>query len=135
MPSEVRARNIKKGQVMLGGAMAMIDRVPAGMRVYDLAVYVCTKSGAVVSQLKPVITVQPAGQKARPLAVAMMAAVGKGLGDYHYGNDVALKPGSDVTVTVTVKGKRGVLRATVPRTGSSSGTGTDMSDMGGMDTH
>ena len=33
MPSEVQARKLKQGQVMLGGAMAMIDNVPAGMRI------------------------------------------------------------------------------------------------------
>ena len=37
MPSEVQARKLKTGQVMLGGAMAMIDKVPAGMKVFDLA--------------------------------------------------------------------------------------------------
>ena len=65
--------------------------------------------------------------KARPVAVAMMAAVGKGLSDYHYGNDVTLKPGSKVTVTVTVKGQRAVFQATVPKQGSSSDDGMGMS--------
>jgi hypothetical protein len=125
LPDEVRERNIKKGQVMLGGAMAMIDRVPPGTRIYDLQVRVCTSSGAVVTQLKPKIVLQPAGEKARNVAVAMMAEVGKGLSDYHYGNDVTLKPGSRVTVTVTFKGNRAVLRATVPKPGS-SGSGMDM---------
>ena len=102
---------------MLGGAMAMIDNVPGGMRIYDLAVHVCTKSGAVVTQLKPTIAVQAAGGKAANVPVAMMAAIGKGLGDYHYGNDVVLKPGGKVTVTVTVKGQRAVFHATVPMSG------------------
>ena len=66
--------------------------------------HVCTKSGAVVTQLKPTIAVQAAGREGRELPVAMMAAVGKGLGDYHYGNDVVLKPGGKVTVTVTSRG-------------------------------
>jgi hypothetical protein len=122
-PSEVRARKIKTGQVMLGGAMTMVDAVPAGMKIYDLEVHVCTKSGATVTQLKPAIVVQPAGEKARNLAVAMMAAVGKGLADYHYGNDVTLKPGSKLTVTVTFKGARAVFHTTVPKQGS----GMDMS--------
>ena len=124
VPSEVQARKLKKGQVMLGGAMAMIDNVPAGMRIYDLAVHVCTKSGAVVTQLKPTIAVQAAGGKAANLPVAMMAAIGKGLGDYHYGNDVVLEPGGKVTVIVNVKGQRALFHATVPM--SSSGTGTSM---------
>jgi hypothetical protein len=125
LPDEVRERKIKKGQVMLGGAMAMIDHVPPGTRIYDLQVRVCTSSGAVVTQLEPRIVLRPAREKARNVPVAMMAEVGKGLGDYHYGNDVALKPGGKVTVTVTFKGNRAVLRATVPKSGS-SGSGMDM---------
>jgi hypothetical protein len=124
LPSEVRERKLKTGQVMLGGEMAMIDPVPAGMRIYDLQVHVCTKSGAVVTQLKPKIVVKQAGVKtAANLPVAIMAAVAKGLKDYHYGNDVALKPGGKVTVTVTVKGQKAVLRATVPGKGAGSGSG------------
>ena len=119
MPSEVQQRKLKKGQVMLGGAMAMIDKIPAGMKVYDLQVHVCTKSGAVVTQLKPTILVRPSGGKASSVPVAMMAAIGKGLGDYHYGNDVLLKPGGLVTVTVTVKGERAVFHAKAPMSGGS----------------
>lgn len=119
MPSEVQKRKLKTGQVMLGGAMAMIDKIPAGMKVYDLQVHVCTKSGAVVTQLEPTILVQPAGGKAASVPVAMMAAIGKGLSDYHYGNDVLLKPGGRVTVTVTVKGERAVFHAKAPLSGGS----------------
>ena len=114
MPSEVQARKLKHGQVMLGGAMAMIDKVPAGMKVLDLQVHVCTKTGAVITAVKPVIVVQQPGGKATNVPVAMMAAVGKGLGDYHYGNDVLLKPGAAVTVTVTLKGQRAVFHTRAP---------------------
>ena len=123
MPSEVQARKIKSGQVMLGGAMAMIDNVPKGMKVVDLQLRVCTKSGAVVTQLAPTITVQQPGGKATKVPVAKMAAIGKGLGDYHYGNDVVLKPGAMTTVTVTIKGERAVLHAKTPAAGGSSSMG------------
>jgi hypothetical protein len=49
--------------------------------------------------------------------VAIMAGVAEGIRDYHYGNDVVLTPGARVAVTVTVKGERAVLRATVPKRG------------------
>src|SRR5678809_293370 len=62
MPSEVQARKIKSGQVMLGGSMSMVDAKP-GDKVFDLAVYVCTKSGAIVTQLKPTIEVRATGAK------------------------------------------------------------------------
>jgi hypothetical protein len=126
MPSEV-TKKTRSGQVMLGGSMAMVDDAPAGMKIYDLAVYVCTKGGALVTQLSPAIVVAGAGAGAKPthVAVAKMAAVGKGLSDYHYGNDVILKPGAKVTVTVSFEGERAVFHATVPKSGSGS-------DMGGM---
>jgi hypothetical protein len=117
LPSEVSARHIKSGQVMLGGEMTMMEQAPAGTRLYNLEVHVCTKTGAVVTKLKPMIVVND--PKAKPamthVPVAIMASVAKGISDYHYGNDVALTPGSRITVTVTVKGQRAVLRATVPR--------------------
>jgi hypothetical protein len=112
----VRARNIKKGQVMLGGEMSMIGPVPAGKRTYNLEVHVCTKSGVVVTKLKPAILVREAtAGRATPVPAAIMAGVAEGIRDYHYGNDVVLTPGARVTVTVTVKGERAVLRATVPK--------------------
>ena len=123
---EVRTRKLKTGQVMLGGAMAMIENVPAGMRIYDLQVYVCTKGGAVVTQLKPTITIAAPGRRLTKVPVAIMAAVGKGFSDYHYGNDVLLKPGAKVTVTVALKGSRAVFHAVVPRSGSSAHAGMDM---------
>jgi len=117
MPSEVRDRKLKTGQVMLGGEMAMIESAPVGTRIYDLQLHVCTSGGAVVTQLAPTIAIQRTGAKPPThVPVAIMAGIGKGLGDYHYGNDVALTPGSKVTVTVTIKGKRAVFRAVVPKT-------------------
>ena len=116
LPSEVRARKIKTGQVMLGGEMMMMEQAPAGTRIYNLEVHICTKSGAVVTSLKPTIVVtDPKAKAPTRLPVSMMAAVAEGLRDYHYGNDIALTPGTRVTVTVTVKGQRAVFHATVPK--------------------
>jgi hypothetical protein len=119
LPSEVKARHIKTGEIMLGGEMVMIDHPPAGTKIYHLEVHICTKSGAVVTKLKPDIAVVDPRLRAvnTHLPVAIMVGVGAGLSDYHYGNDVALRPGSRITVTVTVKGQRAVFHATVPRLG------------------
>jgi hypothetical protein len=118
MPSDVQERNLKSGQVMLGGEMSMNHDAAAGTRIYDLAVHICTKTGAVATKLKPTIRVvdpkQMGGAMAMGVPVAIMASIAKGIRDYHYGNDVALTPGARVTVTVTVKGQRAVLHATVP---------------------
>ena len=125
-PAQVQSKKLKTGKVMLGGSMVMVD-VAKGYEVFDLAVYVCTKSGALVTQLKPTIVVRSTGRKPYNLPVAMMAAVGKGLSDYHYGNDVGLKPGAKVTVAVTVKGQQAVLHATAPMSGGSGDSDMGMS--------
>ena len=115
MASEVQSRHLKTGQVMLGGEMAMTDKPPAGTKIYDLQVHVCTKSGAVVTALKPTIVVRDPKSKTTNVPVAMMAGVAEGLRDYHYGNDVALTPGAPITVTVTIEGRHTVFRTTVPK--------------------
>ena len=112
--SEVKARHIKKGEIMLGGDMTMVDRTP-GTKVFHLEIHICTPSGAVVTGLKPVITVQPAGAKASALPSAIMVGIGEPISDYHYGNDLALKPGAAVSVKVAVKGQTAVLHVTAPK--------------------
>jgi hypothetical protein len=49
--------------------------------------------------------------RARGSAIAVI----RPMTDYHYGNDVALKPGARVTAKVTVKGQTAVLHLTAPR--------------------
>jgi hypothetical protein len=114
LPSEVKARHIKTGEVMLGGDMTMVDKTP-GTKVFHLEVHICTPSGAVVTGLKPVITVQSAGAKTINLPAAIMVGIGAPISDYHYGNDIALKPGAAVTVKVAVKGQTAVLHGTAPK--------------------
>jgi hypothetical protein len=110
LPSEVKARHIKDGEIMLGGEMSMVRTPPAGSRVYHLEVHICDKSGAVVKRLNPTIV---AGTKNLPAAI--MVGIGAPSSDYHYGNDIVLKPGTRLTVTVTVKGEQAVFHATVPK--------------------
>jgi hypothetical protein len=111
LPSEVKARHIKTGEIMLGGEMSMIGTPPAGSRVYHVEVHICNRTGAVVTNLKPSIVVGAA-----MLPAAIMVGVGAPMTDYHYGNDIALKPGARITVKVTVKGQLAVFHATVPKT-------------------
>ena len=117
LPSEVKARHLKTGEVMLGGEMAMIGHVPAGTKAYHLEVHICNRAGAVVTKLKPTIDVDDAlvSMKMTHISVAIMQGVGEGIEDYHYGNEVTLTPGHRITVTVVVKGERAVFHATVPK--------------------
>ena len=114
LPSEVKARHIKTGEIMLGGEMSMVDKAP-GMRVYHLEVHICAKAtGAVVKHLKPAIVVTGGGvMGSMTVPSAIMVGVGEPSSDYHYGNDVALKPGSRIAVRVTVNGQSAAFRATV----------------------
>ena len=114
LPSEVKARHLKTGEIMLGGEMAMVSPT-TGTRVYHLEVHICTKSGSVVTRLNPVIVVDDtAGITSMQVPAAKMVGIGAASSDYHYGNDVALKPGSRVTVKVTVKAQLAAFHATVP---------------------
>jgi hypothetical protein len=109
LPSEVKARHLKTGEIMLGGEMAMVSPT-AGTRVYHLEVHICNKAGVVVTNLKPAIVVGTA-----VVPAAIMVGIGAPHSDYHYGNDIALKPGARVTVKVTVRGQLAVFHATVPK--------------------
>ncbi len=110
LPSEVKARHIKTGEIMLGGEMSMIGTPPAGTRIYHVEVHICNKAGSVVTKLKPAIVVDHA-----MLPVAIMIGIGEPISDYHYGNDIALKPAAKITVKVTVKGQVALFHATVPK--------------------
>jgi hypothetical protein len=44
-----------------------------------------------------------------------MVGIGEPMTDYHYGNDVVLKPGTKLTVTATVKGQTARFQLTVPK--------------------
>jgi hypothetical protein len=117
LPSEVKARHIKRGQIMLGGEMSMVDTT-AGKRVFNLEVHICTRqTGAVVTGLKPLIVVTGpgAGMASVKVPSAVMVGVGQPLSDYHYGNDVALKPGARITVKVTVRSQSALFHATAPK--------------------
>ena len=110
LPSEVKARHIKDGEIMLGGQMTMVETTP-GKKVFHLEVHICNRNGTVAERLKPAI-VLGAGTK---VPSAIMVGIGEPMTDYHYGNDVALKPGERVTVKVTVNGQTAVFHLTAPR--------------------
>ena len=115
LPSEVKARHIKSGEIMLGGDMSMAQKKP-GTKIYHLEVHICDRGGVVVRGLKPVIVVNAAGQMAAmTVPAAIMVGISEPMTDYHYGNDIVLKPGSALTVKTTVKGQTAVFHLTAPK--------------------
>jgi len=107
--AEVKARHLKDGEIMLGGEMTMIGTPPPGMRIYHLEVHICNSAGKVVTRLDPRILVG-----GKPLPAATMVGIGQPMTDYHYGNDIILKPAAHLTVKVTVNGEVAVFHTTVP---------------------
>jgi hypothetical protein len=92
LPSEVNARHLKTGEIMLGGEMAMVSPT-AGTRVYHLEVHICNKTtDAVVEKLKPAIVVEDSSgsMMSSTLPAAIMVGIGAPMSDYHYGNDIVL---------------------------------------------
>ena len=115
LPSEVKARHIKDGEIMLGGDMSMVQKTPR-TKVFHLEVHICNRNGAVVKGLKPRIVVNAAGQMATmTVPAAIMVGIGEPMTDYHYGNDVVLEPGSKLTVKATVKGQTAVFHLVAPK--------------------
>ena len=114
LPSEVKARHIKEGEIMLGGDMSMVQKTP-GTKIFHLEVHICNRGGVVVKGLKPVILVNAGGQMAAmTVPAAIMVGIGEPMTDYHYGNDIVLKPGSKLTVKTTVKGQTALFHLTAP---------------------
>jgi hypothetical protein len=110
-PAQVKAKHPSSGEVMLAGkmvgGMAGMDMSSGGQR--HLEVHVCTIGGKIVTGAHPTITVNGA-----MVPIAVMEGVGEGASDYHYGNNVNLKPGQKVTVVVKLNGETAVFHTTVP---------------------
>ena len=97
-------------EVMLGGSMATLPpsgRGPSIMR--HLEVHICGRAtGQVVIGANPTIDLSQTGNA--PRSVPIMAMEGpNNPGDYHYGNNVPLHPGSAYTVTVLLAGEGAVF--------------------------
>lgn len=111
--AQVKAKHPKSGEVMLGGRMSPMHM---GMgHSFHLELHVCSRaSGAVVTGAKPAISITDAKGMTSRVPVAEMEGIGEGRADYHYGNNVALIPGSRISVTVVLRGERAVFHLAVP---------------------
>jgi hypothetical protein len=114
-PAEVKSKHPKSGEVMLAGkmvgGMAGMDMTTGPQR--HLEVHICKTAGQVVTGAHPTITVNGA-----MVPVAVMEGVGEGVSDYHYGNNVNLKPGQKVTVVVKLNGQTATFHTTVSKSTS-----------------
>jgi hypothetical protein len=114
-PAQVKSKHPSSGEVMLAGKMAggMAGMDMGGGAQRHLEVHICTTGGKVVTGAHPTITVNGA-----MVPIAVMEGVGAGVADYHYGNNVNLKPGQKVTVVVELNAQKAIFHTTVPKSSS-----------------
>ena len=109
-PAQVKAKHLKTGEVMLGGAMMNTSMsAMKGETERHLELHVRSrKTGAVVANVMPQISLtdSTAMGMATKLDVVSMEGISEGAADLHYGNNVSLKLGDEYTVTAAVNGEK-----------------------------
>lgn len=117
--AQARSRHVTSGELMVGGSMAAM---PAGTTTghpttRHLEVHICDRgSGRVLTGAVPTITLAPAsGGAPERVAVAAMQGIGAGAADLHYGNNVALRPGTSYRITLGLGADRAAFTYRVPR--------------------
>jgi hypothetical protein len=124
-PSEAKAKHPGGGEIMLGGAMSNVPGPPAPAR--HLEVHICSKDGSqVVQNANPVITLADLTSNGRPLSipVAVMEAVGQGVADLHYGNNVLMPADHTYLVTVIAGADTAAFQLTMGQSGITWGQPT-----------
>jgi hypothetical protein len=121
--AEAKAKHPTSGEIMQSGKMtggmpgmghAMADMTPMpDLRHVELHVYARDTSKP-VSDARVAITLMGADRKRRAVSIARMYGVEEGLGDVHYGNNMALPAGA-YTVDATVNGEHARFCLTVPQ--------------------
>jgi hypothetical protein len=123
--SEAKAKHPSSGEIMLGGAMSNVPGPPAPVR--HLEVHICSKDGSqVVQNANPVITLADLDSNGGPVSipVATMEAVGQGVADLHYGNNVLMPADHTYLVTVTTGPDTAAFKLTVGQNGITWGQPT-----------
>jgi hypothetical protein len=115
--AELKAKHPTRGEVMVGGSMAMGDMSMSGANRH-LEVHVASRStGKVVTNAQPAIVLTDTtsmgrmtmAQKVNAMA---MQGIGEGIADLHYGDNVKLTAGHVYKVVVTVKGEKATFSFT-----------------------
>ena len=109
--AQVKKMHPKSGEMMISGDMTM-----AGMSMGStsatrhLEVQICSKkTGAVITNAHPTITVKDSMGMVTHVAPATMRGVNAGMGDIHYGNNVKTPIGQAFTTKVALHGETAVF--------------------------
>jgi hypothetical protein len=128
-PAQVKAKQIKTGEVMVSGQMMGMHVSMSSQR--HLEIHICSRStGKVVTGAHPVITFvdekQMGKMKMENVPAAAMYSIKLGRSDYHYGNNVTATAGHTYEVTVKLNRQTAnfKLKATPSPPMSSSIAGT-----------
>jgi hypothetical protein len=105
--AQVEEMHPKNGEMMMSGDMS-----EAGMSMGSvgatrhLEVQICSKkTGAVITNAHPAITVRGAMGMTTHMSSATMRGVGAGMDDTHYGNNARLPMGQALTIKVALRGE------------------------------
>jgi hypothetical protein len=110
-PAQVKTKHPTSGEVMVGGSM-MSSGAMSMHGTRHLEVQICNRStGAVITNASPTITIveSSTNMMTTKVPVAMMRGVDAGMGDIHYGNNVAISAGHAFIVKVTLKSEQAVF--------------------------
>lgn len=102
-PAQVKAKHPKSGEVMLGGDMMSVMGKGS---VRHLELHIRSRRTGAVVQVMPIIELTDLSVKhamTAALPVVKMRGLWMGMGDIHYGNNVALHVGHTYRVTTGVK--------------------------------
>ena len=115
MRRQVRANHLKHGEMMLAGTMSMGAAMTGGP-IRHLEVQICSGARqAVVTTARPKIVVDDTTKhRVLTLPVSVMEGIGEGVGDLHYGNNVAMPAKHRFVVTVAWKGEGAAFQLVLP---------------------
>ena len=109
--AQVKKLHPKSGEMMVSGDMSM-----AGMSMGSsgasrhLEVQICSKkTGAVITNAHPTMTVKDSMGMATHVSVATMRGVDAGTDDIHYGNNVKMPMSQTLTINVSLNGETAVF--------------------------
>ena len=120
-PQQVRTKQFKTGEVMVGGQMqgsgtsnmSGSSSMQGMGSIRHLEVHICQREGnKVVTGPIPTIKMTNGQGAAQTVPVAVMEGVGEGIKDLHFGNNVSMTAGRSYAITVTEAGDRAVFHVT-----------------------
>lgn len=109
--AQVKKMHPKSGEMMISGDMTMAGMsMGSASATRHLEVQICSKkTGAVITNAHPTITVKGSMGMTTHVSPATMRGVNAGIDDTHYGNNVRMPMGQAFTIKVALNGEIAVF--------------------------